>query len=69
MSQADMAAAVVTLGPRTEIGDIRRYEQGDYWPRLLTFAALARAVGVSIEELLYGEEEAARIAEEREPDG
>jgi hypothetical protein len=30
-----------------------------------TFAALARVLGVSMEELLYGEEEAARIARER----
>jgi hypothetical protein len=65
MSRQDLAAAVVKLGRRTEIGDIRRYEEGDYWPRLLTFAALARALGVSIEVLLYGEEEAERIAEER----
>ena len=69
MSPADLAAAVVKLGRRTEIGDICRYEQGNSWPRLLTFAAMARAVGVSIEELLYGEVEGAGIAGEREPDG
>jgi hypothetical protein len=41
----------------------------DLWPRVLTFAALARALGVSMEELLYGEAEAARIARERRSSG
>ena len=65
MSRQELTVAVVKLGRRTEVGNIRRYEEGDYWPRLLTFAALARVLGVSIETLLYGEEEAARIARER----
>jgi hypothetical protein len=39
------------------------------WLRVLTFAALARVLSVSMETLLYGEEEAARIAEERERAG
>jgi hypothetical protein len=57
--------ACTRLGRRTERNDIVRYERDDYWPRVLTFAALARALGVSMEELLYGEAEAARIARER----
>jgi hypothetical protein len=34
-------------------------------PRLPMFAALAEALGVSMDVLWYGEEEAARIARER----
>ena len=51
------------LGRRTEPSEIARYESCGYWPRTLTFAALARALGISIEVLHYGEEEAARMAQ------
>jgi transcriptional regulator with XRE-family HTH domain len=66
LSRTELAAACTRLGRRTEANDIYRYEAGLYWPRVPTFAALARALGVSMEELLYGEAEAARIAWERE---
>jgi hypothetical protein len=54
------------LGARTEAADIAHYEAGLYEPKLRTFAALARVLGVSMEVLLYGEAEAERIAEGRE---
>jgi hypothetical protein len=40
-----------------------------YEPKLRTFALLARALGVSMEALLYGEDETVRMAEEREDSG
>ena len=39
-----------------------------YYPRLPTFAALARVLGVSMDVLWYGEEEAAWLAWRRERD-
>ena len=66
MSRAELAAACTALGRRTERDDIRRYEEGYYEPRLRTFAARARVLGVSMDELLYGQEDAAEIAAERE---
>jgi hypothetical protein len=54
------------LGARTEIRYVARYEANWYEPELRAFAALARAFGVSMEALLYGKEEASRIAAERE---
>jgi ribosome-binding protein aMBF1 (putative translation factor) len=65
MSRAELAEVVVRLGRRIDARDLRRYEEEDYQPRLLTFAALARALGVSMETLVYGEEGAVRITEER----
>ena len=52
-----MAAACVALGRRTDRRDIISYEERDYYPRLPTFAALARVLGVSMDALWYGEEE------------
>jgi transcriptional regulator with XRE-family HTH domain len=67
MSRAELASACVGVGRRAiERNDIIRYEAGAYWPRLPTFAALAEALGVSMDVLWYGEAEAARIAGERE---
>ena len=67
MSRKDLADALTQLGRRTcGRNDIRRYEEDNLYPRVPTFAALARVLDVSMEVLLYGEEEAARIAEERE---
>jgi hypothetical protein len=65
MTRVGLAAAMRALGARTEAGDIARYEFGYCEPKLRTFAALARALGVSMEVLLYGEEDAARIARKR----
>jgi transcriptional regulator with XRE-family HTH domain len=65
LSPAELAVACTRLGRRTERNDVIRYEDGAYWPRVLTFAALACGLGVSMDVLLYGEEEAARIALER----
>jgi len=47
MTRGELAAACTVLGRRTERGDIARYEEGTYCPRLPTFAALARVFGVS----------------------
>ena len=58
MTQADLAAACIRLGRRTDRREIARYEGSDYYPRLPTFAALARVLGVSMDALWYGEEEA-----------
>jgi hypothetical protein len=57
------------LGTRAEASNIGRYEAYGYVPEFRTFGALARALGVSMEALLYGEDEAARIADERERAG
>ena len=65
MSRTQLAGACRALGRRSERDDIRHYEAGYHEPRVHTFAALARALGVSMEALLYGEEKAARIAQER----
>ena len=57
------------LGVRAEGHTISRYESDVYEPKLRAFAVLARALGVTVEVLLYGEEEAARITAERESPG
>jgi transcriptional regulator with XRE-family HTH domain len=69
MTRGELVAAMQALGARTERNDIIHYEVGAYWPRVPTFAALARVLGVSMETLFYGEEDSARIAEERERAG
>jgi transcriptional regulator with XRE-family HTH domain len=69
MTQSELAAAMRALGVRTEAHTISRYEGDVYEPKLRAFAVLARALGVTVEALLYGEEEAARIAAERERAG
>jgi len=66
MTRAELATACVALGRRIERNDIVRYEEGAYYPRLPTFAALARVLGVSMDMLWYGEEEAERLAWGRE---
>jgi transcriptional regulator with XRE-family HTH domain len=66
MTRAELAEACASLGRRTERLEIVRYEESAYYPRLPTFAALARVLGVSMETLFYGEEEAERLAWERE---
>jgi transcriptional regulator with XRE-family HTH domain len=58
MTQADLAAACIKLGRRTDRREIARYEESDYSPQLPTFAAIAHALGVSMDALWYGEEEA-----------
>jgi len=70
LSRSELAEACNRMGRRTvSRTDIIRYEAGAYAPRLRTFAALARALGVSMDVLLWGEGEAARIAEERTKEG
>ena len=69
MTRPDLTAAMWVLGVRIEASNIARYEADFYEPKIRAFAALARALGVSMEGLLYGEEEAARIAAERERAG
>jgi transcriptional regulator with XRE-family HTH domain len=65
LSRFDLAAACDRPGRQVHADDIRRYEEDGSMPPVVTFAALARALGVSMEALLYGEEEAARIAAAR----
>jgi transcriptional regulator with XRE-family HTH domain len=65
LSRTELALACTRLGRRTDRNDIIHYERDDYLPRVPTFGALARALGVSMEVLLYGEHEAGRIARER----
>jgi transcriptional regulator with XRE-family HTH domain len=65
MTQPGLAAAMLELGARTEQRDISRYEGDVYEPKIRTFVALARALGVTVEMLLYGEDEAGRIADAR----
>lgn len=57
------------IGARTQAHDIPKYENDLYPPKLRAFAVLARVFGISMETLLYGEDEAARIEAEREPPG
>jgi hypothetical protein len=66
MSRAELAAACNRLGRRMDVSDIRLWEEGYHAARIENFGALARALRVSMEMLLYGEEEAERIAAERE---
>jgi transcriptional regulator with XRE-family HTH domain len=65
MTRPDLAAAMWALGVRIEASNISRYEADFYEPKIRAFAALARALSVTMEVLLYGEDEAARIADER----
>jgi transcriptional regulator with XRE-family HTH domain len=65
MTRPELAAAMRVFGARTEAHDVARYEGDVYEPKLRAFVVLARALGVTVEVLLYGEEEAARIADER----
>jgi transcriptional regulator with XRE-family HTH domain len=65
LSRTELAQSCTRLGRRTERNDIVHYERDDYWPRVPTFAALARALGVSMETLYYGEQEAKLIARGR----
>ena len=56
-------------GPHGRVdGQVTRYEEDAYYPRLPTFAALARVLGVSMDVLWYGEEEAEWLAWRREQD-
>ena len=66
MTRTGLARACVALGRRVDRVEIIRYEQSVYHPRLPTFAAFARVLGVSMDVLWYGEEEAERLAWERE---
>ena len=65
MTHTQLAEMCAAVGRRMARNDIWRYEAGIQDPGLRTFAALARVLGVSLEVLFYGEEEAARIAEGR----
>ena len=64
LSRAQLAQAMRALGARTDAYDIARWEADYYEPKLRTFAVLGRALGVSMEALLYGEAEAERLGEE-----
>jgi hypothetical protein len=66
MTRAALAEACVAPGRRTDRRDIVAYEEAGYYPRPPTFAALARVRGVRMEALRYGEEDADRLAWERE---
>jgi len=49
-------AALAALGRRIEGSEVAKYEESSYYPRVPTFAAMARVLGVSMEALLFGEE-------------
>lgn len=66
MTRTGLARACVALGWRVDRVEIIRYEQGVYYPRVPTFAALALVLGVSLDVLWFGEEEAERLAWQRE---
>jgi transcriptional regulator with XRE-family HTH domain len=66
ITRGELAAACVALGRQIERSDIGRYEEGMCYPRLPTFAVLARVLGVSMDVLWYGEAEAAWLAWRRE---
>ena len=66
MTRSELADACTVLGRRTDRVDVTRYEEDAYYPRLPTFAALARVLGVSMDVLWYGEEEAEWLAWRRE---
>ena len=68
MTRSELARACVALGRRTDRTEIIRYEEGLYIPRVPTFAALARVLGVSMDALWYGEEEAEWLAWRHEQD-
>jgi transcriptional regulator with XRE-family HTH domain len=59
MTRPDLAAAMWALDMRTEQRDISRYEANCYEPKIRAFVALARVLGVTVEALLYGEEDSA----------
>ena len=64
-----LAAACSPYGRQVSRGMVQHWEIGQHVPTLVNFAVLARVFGVSMEALFYGEEEAARITEEREHAG
>ena len=66
LTQTDLARACIALDRRVDRVEIIRYEGDMYLPRPPTFAALALALGVSLDMLWFGEEEAERLAWERE---
>lgn len=66
MTQTQLTEALRALGAQPDSDDVSRWEANIAEPELRTFAALARALGVAMEVLLYGERVAATIAEERE---
>ena len=65
MSREELAAACSRRRLPLSPDDIRRYEEVGRMPSVATFALLARALHITIEVLYWGEDEAARIAEER----
>ena len=65
MTQDQLADACVRLGRKVERPNVQRWESQEHIPRVATFAALARVLGVPMDVLYYGEQEAARIAAER----
>ena len=68
MTRGELAAACVALGRRADRRGIFAYKEAGYYPRLPTFAALARVLGVSMDVLWYGEEEAEWLAWRHEQD-
>jgi transcriptional regulator with XRE-family HTH domain len=65
MTQYQLAEACAAYGRRVERTNVQRWEYGEHVPTVANFAALARVLGVSIDVLFYGEEEAPRIEAER----
>ena len=69
MTLDQLALSCSPYGRRVSRGMVQHWETGQHVPTLVNFAALARVFGRSMEALLYGEDEAARLAAEREHAG
>jgi len=65
LTHDQLAAGCSTFGRTVSRGTVQRWESGENAPTVANFAALARVLGVSLDVLVYGEEEAVRIAAER----
>lgn len=69
LTKTELAAACARYRHRIDRNNVRRWEEGELSARIDNFAALARVLGVSMDVLFYGEEEAARIEAERRERG
>jgi transcriptional regulator with XRE-family HTH domain len=69
MTLDQLALACSPYGRQVSRGMVQHWETGQHAPSLANFAALARVFGLSMDALLYGEDEAARIAAERDRAG
>lgn len=66
LSLPELAERCRALGRRTDRRAIGCWEDDQFIPSVWNFGALARALQVEMEVLLYGEEEAGRLRRERD---